>query len=121
VSCTELASSNRDCTVSVFVMPPSDPEQPPTKRGKCAAYSLEEKVCLLDHAAKNPKVSADELGKALAAHVNAQLPGQEKRRAPGKNTLNGWKREDAKPDSSTRRNLRLALQTSFEQSRQSIQ
>jgi hypothetical protein len=76
VLCTELAFSNRDCTVFVFVMPPSDPEQPPTKRGKYAAYSLEEKVWLLDHAAKNPRVSADDLGKALAAHVNAQLPGQ---------------------------------------------
>jgi hypothetical protein len=64
-----------------------DPKQPPTKRGKHAAYSLEEKDWLLDHAGKNPRVSANQLGKALAAHANARLQEPEQENADAQRAL----------------------------------
>jgi hypothetical protein len=41
-------------------------------------------------------VNGEDCGKALAAKVNAGLPQHEKRSAPNKNTVNGWKKEESK-------------------------
>lgn len=77
-------------------MTDDDPAAPAAKRPKYTAFSLAEKVWLLDHSRKNPKVNSEGCGKALAAEVNAGKPEHEKRAAPNKNTVNGWKKNDAK-------------------------
>jgi hypothetical protein len=59
------------------------------------SFSLSEKVWLLDFSKKNPKVNSEDCGKALAAEVNANVPEHEKRKAPTKNTVNGWKKSEA--------------------------
>ncbi len=64
-------------------MAPVDQAQPPAKWGKYAAYSIPEKIWLLDYGKQNPKVSAEDLGKALAAEVNAEVPEIQKQSAPG--------------------------------------
>jgi hypothetical protein len=68
-----------------------DPAVPAVKRQKYVAFSLSEKIWLLDYGKKHPKVNSDDCGKALAAEVNANVPEHEKRKAPGKNTVNGLK------------------------------
>jgi hypothetical protein len=40
-------------------------------------------------------VDSEDCGKALAAEVEADVPEHEKRKAPGKNTVNGWKKVGA--------------------------
>jgi hypothetical protein len=40
-------------------------------------------------------VDSEDCGKALAAEVEADVPEHEKRKAPGKNTVNGWKKVEA--------------------------
>jgi hypothetical protein len=40
-------------------------------------------------------VNSEDCGKALAAEVNANVPEHKKRKAPGKNTVNGWKKVEA--------------------------
>jgi hypothetical protein len=41
---------------------------------KHQAFSLEEKIWLLNYATANPKLNANQLGQALAAHLNKELP-----------------------------------------------
>jgi hypothetical protein len=43
-------------------------------------------------ASKNPKVHAEDCGKALAAEVNAKVQEHERRSPPSKNTVNCWKK-----------------------------
>jgi hypothetical protein len=40
-------------------------------------------------------VNSEDCGKALAVEVNANVPEHEKRKAPTKNTVNGWKKSEA--------------------------
>jgi hypothetical protein len=56
---------------------------------------LSEKIWYLDYSKQNANVNGEDCGKALAAKVNASLPEHEKRGAPNKNTVNGWKREES--------------------------
>jgi hypothetical protein len=53
-------------------------------------------IWLLDHAANNKQRNADELARALTAHVNEARTNSELRHAPGRNTVNGWRRDVAK-------------------------
>jgi hypothetical protein len=41
---------------------------------KHQAFSLEDKIWLLNYATANPKLNANQLGQALAAHLNKELP-----------------------------------------------
>jgi hypothetical protein len=75
----------------------NDDQAPPaSKCPKYTAYSLSEKIWCLDYSKQNPDVNGEDCGKALAAKVNASLPEHEKRSAPNKNAVNGWKREESK-------------------------
>jgi hypothetical protein len=74
----------------------TDPAAPAAKRPKYTAFSLAEKIWLLDFSRKNPKVNSEDYGEALAAEVNAEKPVHEKRTAPNKNTVNGWKKNGGK-------------------------
>jgi hypothetical protein len=69
-----------------------DPAAPVAKRPKYTAFSLDEKIWLLDYSRQNPKVNSEDCGKALAA----EKPEHEKRTSPNKNTVNGWKKNDGK-------------------------
>jgi hypothetical protein len=56
----------------------TDPAAPAAKRPKYTAFSLAEKIWLLDYSRTNPKVNSEDCGKALAAEVNAEKPVPEK-------------------------------------------
>jgi hypothetical protein len=57
------------------------------------AYTLADKNWLLDYSERNPKVNAVDLGTALAEYVNGKRsPGEVAVTAPGKSTVNGWKK-----------------------------
>jgi hypothetical protein len=73
-------------------MTPDESAQPAAKRAKYTAYTLAEKIWLLDFSEQNPKVNAKDFGKALAAEVNAKVQEHERRSPPSKNTVNGWKK-----------------------------
>jgi hypothetical protein len=75
-------------------MTDNDPA-PAAKRPKYVSFSLSEKVWLLDLSKKSPKVNSEDCGEALAAEDNANVPEHEKRKAPTKNTVNGWKKSEA--------------------------
>jgi hypothetical protein len=66
---------------------------PPTKRGKYSAYTLEEKVWLLNHADNNKSLKAEDLASALALHVNEGQPADRvPRTAPSKQSVNDWRK-----------------------------
>jgi hypothetical protein len=63
---------------------------------KHQAFSLEEKIWLLNYATANPKLNANQLGQALAAHLNKELPADRvPRNAPGASTVNDWKKAES--------------------------
>jgi hypothetical protein len=73
-------------------------DQPTEKRQKRALnpFTAEEKVWLLNFADHNPKVSSTDLGRALADHVNSQRSADQVQRiAPGKSTVNDWRKNAA--------------------------
>jgi hypothetical protein len=85
-----------DCSIcqqraSSFITP-DESAQPAAKRAKYTAYNLAEKIWLLDSSEQNPKVNAEDCGKALAAEVNAKVQEHERRSPPGKNTVNDWRK-----------------------------
>jgi hypothetical protein len=62
---------------------------------KHQAFSLEEKIWLLDYATAKPKLNGNRLGQALAAHLNKELPADRvPRNAPGASTVNDWKKSE---------------------------
>jgi hypothetical protein len=63
---------------------------------KHQVFSLEEKTWLLNYATANPKLNANQLGHALAAHLNKELPADRvPRNAPGASTVNDWKKAES--------------------------
>jgi hypothetical protein len=81
--------------LDLCAMTGDDPAVPAAKRQKYVAFSLSEKIWLLDYGKKHPKMNSENCGKALAAEVNANVPEHAKRKSPGKNTINGWKKMEA--------------------------
>jgi hypothetical protein len=67
--------------------------EPSAKRFKYQ-YTTEQKCWLVDFSENNPKLSAEDLGKKLAEHVNAgRARDQLQVEPPKKNTVNDWRRE----------------------------
>jgi hypothetical protein len=67
-------------------MTPEESAQPAAKRAKYTAYSLAEIIWFLDFSEQNPKVNAEDCGKALAAEVHAKVQEHE-RHSPQSKTL----------------------------------
>jgi hypothetical protein len=68
---------------------------PSDKRKKRAhnAFTLGDKVWLLDYADRNPNLNAADLGIALAAHLNSpRTADQVARDPPGRATVNDWRK-----------------------------
>jgi hypothetical protein len=70
-------------------MIPDESAQPAGKRAKYTAYTLADQICLLGFSEQNPKVNAQDSGKALAAEVNAKVQEHERRSPPIKDTVAG--------------------------------
>jgi hypothetical protein len=58
---------------------------------KHQAFSLEDKIFLLDYSTANPKLNASQLRQAFAAYLNKEFPADRNpRNAPGASTVNDW-------------------------------
>jgi hypothetical protein len=69
--------------------------QPRAKRTR-RDFTLSEKLWFLDYSDRNPRVSAKDLGQALADHINSQRSGDQVAvPAPGKSTVHDWKKISA--------------------------
>jgi hypothetical protein len=90
---------------------PAKMAQPQAKRTR-RDFTLSEKIWLLDYSDRNPRVSAKDLGQVLADHINSHRSSdQQAVPAPGKSTVNDWKKISA--------NLRVQVQQSTVHNEQS--
>jgi hypothetical protein len=63
---------------------------------KHQAFRLKEKTLFLNFYTANPKLNANQLWQALAAHLNKELPADKfPRNAPGASTVNDWKKAES--------------------------